>query len=117
MRHEPAACLSAGLEAGGEDVVTKGVDVLGEGGAVAAGSAWLVHAAERAPAATRAAAANLDLTVRISALREALSSCCHVDNGNVGAVGNLVPEVARAVSGVLAGVADGLAHDVNSGAV
>ena len=106
-----------GLEAGGEGVVTKGVDVLGEDGTVPAGSAWLVHATQRAPVASRVAAANLYLTVRISALREAVGSCCHVDNGNVGAVGNLVPEVARAVSGVLAGVADGLAHDVNSGAV
>ena len=106
-----------GLEAGGEGVVTKGVDVLGEDGTVPAGSAWLVHATQRAHVASRGATANLDVTVRISALREAVSARRHVDSGNIGAVGNLVPEVAHAVPRVLAGVADGLAHDANPGAV
>lgn len=93
------------------------VELLGEVGTVLVDSAWFVHPAETPPIARRIAKANPVLTSRVSALREALGSSADVDSGNEGAAGDLVPEVARAVPRVLAGIADGLAHDPHPGAV
>ena len=101
--------------------MAEGADV---GAALVAGVAeladcagWGVHAVDKIAVASSAATADRIVTAKASALRKSFGPSNHVDRRNVSPIGNLIPEIARAVAGVLAGVANGLTHDSDPGAV
>jgi hypothetical protein len=106
------------VASGVADVGVVSVAALVESLAVPAESAWwAVQAVDKVAVARRAAIVAAILTAKASTLREYFSPSGHIDRRNVSPVGDLVPEVAGAVAGVLASVADGLADDADPGAV